>query len=79
MKLNKYKKNLKIINSYIYSYNTKIGYINNDKKEVNKIQYKFIINGEIKTSSPTTSKHFNYVANQLNYYYGYKIKYKGEK
>jgi len=63
----KYKKNLKIMNNYIYSYNTKIGYINHDKKEVTKIQYKFIINGEIMTSSPTTSKHFNYVASELNY------------
>ena len=63
----KYKKNLKIMNNYIYSYNTKIGYINHDKKEVVKIQYKFIVNGEIKTTSPTTSKHFNYIAKELNY------------
>ncbi len=67
MKLNKYNKNLKIISNYIYSYNTKVGYINHSKKEVNKIQFKILYKGNIITTSPTTSKHINYVANELNY------------
>lgn len=67
MKLNKYKQNLKVLNNYIYSYNTKIGYINHIKKEVTKIQFRILYKGNILTTSPTSSKHINYVANELNY------------
>ena len=67
MKLNKYKQNLKVLNNYIYSYNTKIGYINHLKKEVTKIQFKVLYKGKIITTSPTSSKHINYVASELNY------------
>ena len=67
MNLNKYNKNLKVVNNYIYSYNTKVGYINHSKKEVSKIQFKILYKGDIITTSPTTSKHINYVVNELNY------------
>lgn len=63
----KYNNNLYIINNYIYSYNTKVGYIYHDKKVIKKIGYKFKINNKIYTKSPTTSRHINLVTNDLKY------------
>ena len=37
----KYKKNLYVINNYIYSYKTKVAFINTKLKKVVKIDYKF--------------------------------------
>ena len=65
--LNKYKQNLKVLNNYIYSYNTKVAFINHNNKNVTKIEFKILYKNKIITSSPTTSKHINYVANELNY------------
>ena len=60
MKLDKYKMNLRVIGNEIYSYNTLVAEIIGD--ELHKIAWR--VNGI--TSSSTTSKHVNYVANELN-------------
>tara|TARA_R110000744_G_scaffold224767_1_gene343278 strand:+ start:540 stop:740 length:201 start_codon:yes stop_codon:yes gene_type:complete len=56
----RYKQNLKMVGSSVYSYNThvaeKVG------NELHKVAWR--VNGM--SSSPTTSKHINYVANELN-------------
>ena len=54
---NRYKQNLKTDYNYIYSYNTKVAKINHKKKIINCLGW----------WSVTTSKHINYVANELNY------------
>ena len=51
------------MNNYIYSYNTKVGFINTKTKEVIKLSWKV---GNL-TTSPTTSKHINYIASIINY------------
>ena len=58
--LKRYKQNLKVIGNSVYSYNTHVAEIVNN--ELHKIAWR--VNGM--TSSPTTSKHINYVANELN-------------
>ena len=63
IKQKKYKQNLHIMNNYIYSYNTKVGFINTKTKEVIKLSWKV---GNL-TTSPTTSKHINYIASIINY------------
>ena len=64
----KYKKNLYVINNYIYSYKTKVAFINTKLKKVVKIDYKFKSwKGLILTNSATTSKHINYIASLYNY------------
>jgi hypothetical protein len=60
MKLDKYKMNLKVIGNNIYSYDTLVAEIIGD--ELHKVAWR--VNGM--TSSPTTSKHINYVAKELN-------------
>tara|TARA_R110002167_G_scaffold290022_1_gene495083 strand:- start:602 stop:799 length:198 start_codon:yes stop_codon:yes gene_type:complete len=60
MKLDKYKMNLRVNGNNIYSYNTLVAKIIGD--ELHKIAWK--VNGM--TSSPTTSKHVNYVTRELN-------------
>ena len=60
MKLDKYKMNLRVNGNNVYSYNTLVAEIIGD--ELHKIAWR--VNGM--TSSPTTSKHVNYVANELN-------------
>tara|TARA_B100001059_G_scaffold214236_1_gene230811 strand:- start:50 stop:247 length:198 start_codon:yes stop_codon:yes gene_type:complete len=57
---NRYKQNLKQINNDIYSYDTHVAEIKNGKL------YKLKWNVYGMTSSPTTSKHINYVARELN-------------
>jgi len=59
-KLDKYKMNLSVQGWNIYSYETLVAKIVGN--ELHKVPWK--VNG--KTSSPTTSKHINYVANQLD-------------
>ena len=56
-KLGKYKDNLKLDMFYIYSYNTKVAEINHETKEVLPLGW----------WSKTTTKHINYVANDLGY------------
>ena len=58
--LKRYKQNLKIIGYDVYSYNTLVAKIRGNKLQ--KIRWN--VNGM--TTSPTTSKHINYVANELN-------------
>ena len=55
----KYKQNLRQINNDIISYNTRVAEIKDDKL------YKLKWNVKGMTTSPTTSKHINYVANEL--------------
>jgi hypothetical protein len=58
--MKKYKQNLRVEGENIYSYNTLVAKINGNN--IKKIAWK--VNGM--TTSPTTSKHINYVANELN-------------
>lgn len=58
--LKKYKQNLKIVGNSVYSYNTHVAEIVGNK--LHKIAWR--VNGM--SSSPTTSKHINYVARELN-------------
>ena len=60
MKLERYKQNLKVIGSSVYSYDTLVAEIVGT--ELHKVPWR--VNGM--TSSPTTSKHVNYVARELN-------------
>jgi hypothetical protein len=55
----RYKQNLKMINNDVYSYNTIVA------ERIGKYLYKlrWRVNGIC--SSPTTSKHINYVAKEL--------------
>jgi len=55
----KYKQNLRQINNDIISYNTRVAEIKDDKL------YKLKWNVKGMTTSPTTSNHINYVANEL--------------
>lgn len=58
--LKRYKQNLKVIGNSVYSYNTHVAEIVG--KELHKIAWR--VNG--RSSSPTTTKHINYVASELN-------------
>jgi len=60
MILTKYKQNLKIVGDFIYSYNTRVAHISHVAKTI------FIVPKYYKYSK-TTSKHINYVANELGY------------
>ena len=62
-KLKKYKNNLRIENNFVISYATKVAVIEGDY--LRKLDWN--VGG--RTSSPTTTKHINYVAEV----YGYKI------
>ena len=56
----RYKKNLRLIGNDIISYDTHVAEIKNGKL------YKLKWNVRGMTSSPTTTKHINYVARELN-------------
>ena len=56
----RYKQNLKQIDNNIYSYDTQVAEIKDGKL------YKLKWNVYGMTSSPTTSKHINYIASELN-------------
>ncbi len=58
--LKRYKQNLKVIDNKIYSYDTLVAEI------IGKKLYKVHWNVNGMTTSKTTSKHINYVANELN-------------
>ena len=57
---NRYKQNLKRVGNDIYSYNTHVAEIKDGKL------YKLRWRVKGMSSSSTTSKHINYVANELN-------------
>jgi|TARA_E500000318_G_C3477763_1_gene179191 hypothetical protein len=58
--LKRYKQNLNVIGDKVFSYNTLVAEIKGDTLE------KVAWNVGGRTSSPTTSKHINYVAKELN-------------
>jgi len=58
--LKRYKQNLKVIGSGVYSYDTLVAEIVG--AELKKVSWR--VNGM--SSSPTTSKHINYVASEFN-------------
>jgi hypothetical protein len=57
--MKKYKQNLRLENNKVYSYNTLVAEIKGDT--IHKIDWN--VGG--RTTSPTTSKHINYVAKEL--------------
>tara|TARA_Y100001970_G_C14235569_1_gene861583 strand:- start:805 stop:1014 length:210 start_codon:yes stop_codon:yes gene_type:complete len=61
---NRYKANLKQIGNDIYSYNIRVAKI----IKVDKTNFLYKLNWNVGglTSSPTTTKHINYVAKELN-------------
>ncbi len=59
-KFDRYKQNLKRVGNDIYSYGTHVAEIKDGK--LYKLRWR--VRGM--SSSPTTSKHINYVANELN-------------
>ena len=58
--MKKYKQNLRVVNNNMYSYNTLVAEIIGN--ELHKVAWR--VNGM--STSPTTSKHINYVAQELN-------------
>jgi hypothetical protein len=58
--LKRYKQNLKVVNNKVYSYDTLVAKIKGDR--IYKVNWN--VNGM--TTRPTTSKHINYVAQELN-------------
>tara|TARA_B100001250_G_scaffold405598_1_gene423330 strand:- start:37 stop:234 length:198 start_codon:yes stop_codon:yes gene_type:complete len=58
--LKRYKQNLKVIGNSVYSYDTLVAEIVGNKL----YKVKWNVNGM--TTSPTTSKHINYIAKELN-------------
>ena len=60
MVMKRYKQNLRVINNNVYSYDTLVAEIKGN--ELHKVAWR--VNGM--SSSPTTSKHVNYVARELN-------------
>ena len=57
---NRYKQNLRLIGNDVISYDTHVAEIKDGKL------YKLKWNVRGMTSSPTTTKHINYVARELN-------------
>ena len=63
LKKTKYFQNLRVENNgKVYSYDTLVARINRGETHLTKIAW----NVDGKTSSPTTSRHINYVARELN-------------
>ena len=60
MKLKRYKQNLRVIGNDVYSYDTHVAEIDGNKL----YKLKWRVHGM--SSSRTTTKHINYVANELN-------------
>lgn len=55
----KYKQNLRVVNNYVYSYETKVAEINHATRTIKPLGW----------WSMTTSKHINYVGSE----YGYEV------
>jgi|TARA_R110000744_G_scaffold84183_1_gene164803 hypothetical protein len=68
--MEKYKQNLRIENNKVYSYNTLVARINKGETHLTIIDWKenrdWNGKNEDITTSPTTTKHINYVAKELN-------------
>ena len=62
-KKQRYTQNLRYTDSEVYSYNTLVAVIDHELQEVQKVAWRF----HGMSSSPTTSKHINYVASELGY------------
>ena len=61
--MKKYKQNLRVENNgKVYSYNTLVARINRGETHLTLVDWN--VGG--RTTSPTTSKHINYVANYYN-------------
>ena len=60
--MKKYKQNLSIENGKVYSYNTLVARINKGETHLTRLAWS--VDGE--TTSPTTTRHINYVAKELN-------------
>tara|TARA_R110000824_G_scaffold107747_2_gene254256 strand:+ start:569 stop:766 length:198 start_codon:yes stop_codon:yes gene_type:complete len=58
--MRKYKQNLRVENNKVYSYNTLVAEISGNV--IKKVDW----NIDGKTTSPTTTKHINYVAKELD-------------
>lgn len=56
----RFRENLCLIGNDVYSYSTKVAEIKGN--QLHKVKWN--VGG--RTSSPTTTKHINYVANELN-------------
>ena len=69
--MKRYKKNLKVEENYVYSYNTLVAYIDHPNKQVIllhwRIEKEYINRVVIFESSKTTSRHINYVAKEFGY------------
>ena len=68
----KYKQNLKQIDNIVYSFNIPVAEICWETKEVYELEWNVVVqdkDGSPKTlsSSPTTTKHINYITNKLNF------------
>ena len=61
--MKRYKQNLTVSGNEIYSYNTLVATIDHFMETV--VLVPWCVGG--RTSSPTTSKHINYVARELGY------------
>ncbi len=59
----RYTQNLRYTDSEVYSYNTLVAVIDHKLQEVRLVAWR--VHGM--SSSPTTSKHINYVASELGY------------
>ena len=65
MKFERYTQNLKYAYPFVYSYDTKVAEVKGD--ELHPLNWKVVDEyGNTITSSPTTSKHINYAAKELN-------------
>ena len=67
-KFDKYKNNLKLEGNRVISYNTCVAYIIDNKLKLLEWEVEREYNGKTKfiSKSSTTTKHINYVAEQLN-------------
>ena len=64
-KFDKYRENLRYDDSFVYSYDTKVALIDNNLKKLVKINWLIKVGDNEISSSPTTTKHINYAAEQL--------------
>ena len=62
--MKKYKKNLVVAENKVYSYDILVAEIIGNK--LKQVPYSYEWKGETKTSSPTTKRHLNYLAQKEN-------------
>ena len=63
----RYKQNLRVTGSSVYSFDTKVAEIDHKNKEVVPLEWSVYFKGSRRTTSPTTTKHINHVAYELGY------------